>query len=176
MASTTQKLGWIGVGRMGGPMAERLLAAGHSLAIWNRTRAKADPFAKHGARVVERLAELSDVDVLFTMVSEGKDLEEVYFRPDGVVTNSKGRLPKTFVDCSSISVEELDAHPGPSQRAWRAIRGVSSIGKRSGNQGREAFGRSVRSRKSGERRYSTYQSVRTEGRFLRWGRRISSGL
>src|SRR4029077_17523526 len=106
MTSTTQKLGWIGVGRMGGPMAERLLAAGHSLAIWNRTKAKAAPFAKRGARVVERLAELSDVDVLFTMVSEGKDLEEVYFRPDGVVTNSKGRLPKTFVDCSSISVED----------------------------------------------------------------------
>ena len=54
---------------------------------------------------VERLAELSDVDVLFTMVSEGKDLEEVYFGPDGVVKNSKGKLPKTFVDCSSISVE-----------------------------------------------------------------------
>jgi 3-hydroxyisobutyrate dehydrogenase len=83
MTSTTQKLGWIGVGRMGGPMAERLLAAGHSLAIWNRTKAKADPFAKRGARVVERLAELSDVDVLFTMVSEGKDLEEVYFGRTG---------------------------------------------------------------------------------------------
>ena len=40
------------------------------------------------------------------MVSEGKDLEEVYFGPDGVVTNSKGKLPKTFVDCSSISVED----------------------------------------------------------------------
>ena len=106
MTSTTQKLGWIGVGRMGGPMAERLLAAGHSLAIWNRTKAKADPFAKRGARVVERLAELSDVDVLFTMVSEGKDLEEVYFGPDGVVKNSKGKLPTTFVDCSSISVED----------------------------------------------------------------------
>jgi 3-hydroxyisobutyrate dehydrogenase len=106
MTSTTQKLGWVGVGRMGGPMAERLLTAGHSLAIWNRTKAKADPLAKHGARVVERLAELSDVDVLFTMVSEGKDLEEVYFGPDGVVTNSMGRSSKTFVDCSSISVED----------------------------------------------------------------------
>jgi 3-hydroxyisobutyrate dehydrogenase len=106
MTNTTQKLGWIGVGRMGGPMAERLLAAGHSLAIWNRTKAKADPFAKHGARIVERLAELSDVDVLFTMVSEGKDLDEVYFGPNGVVANSKGKLPKIFVDCSSISVED----------------------------------------------------------------------
>jgi 3-hydroxyisobutyrate dehydrogenase len=106
MTNTTQKLGWIGVGRMGGPMAERLLAAGHCVAIWNRTKAKADPFAKRGARVVERLAELSDVDVVFTMVSEGRDLEEVYFGREGLVTNSKGKLPKIFVDCSSISVED----------------------------------------------------------------------
>ena len=106
MTNTTQKLGWIGVGRMGGPMAERLLAASHSVAIWNRTKAKADPFAKRGARVVERLAELSDVDVVFTMVSEGRDLEEVYFGREGLVTNSKGKLPKIFVDCSSISVED----------------------------------------------------------------------
>jgi 3-hydroxyisobutyrate dehydrogenase len=87
-------------------MAERLLAASHSVAIWNRTKAKADPFAKRGARVVERLAELSDVDVVFTMVSEGRDLEEVYFGREGLVTNSKGKLPKIFVDCSSISVED----------------------------------------------------------------------
>jgi 3-hydroxyisobutyrate dehydrogenase len=106
MTNTTLKLGWVGVGRMGGPMVERLLAAGNSVAVWNRTKAKADPLAKRGARVVERLVELSDVDVLFTMVSEGKDLEEVYFGPDGVVTNSKGRGPKIFVDCSSISVED----------------------------------------------------------------------
>jgi 3-hydroxyisobutyrate dehydrogenase len=106
MTNTTQKLGWIGVGRMGGPMAERLLAASHSVAIWNRTKAKADPFAKRGARVVEGLAELSDVDVVFTMVSEGRDLEEVYFGREGLVTNSKGKLPKIFVDCSSISVED----------------------------------------------------------------------
>jgi 3-hydroxyisobutyrate dehydrogenase len=106
MTKTTQKLGWIGVGRMGGPMAERLLAAGHSVAIWNRTKAKADPFGKRGAQVVERLAELSEVDVLFTMVSEGKDLEEAYFGQEGLVTNGKGKLPKIFVDCSSISVED----------------------------------------------------------------------
>ena len=41
-------LGWIGMGRMGYPMAERLLKAGHSVAIWNRTRAKAEPLAKKG--------------------------------------------------------------------------------------------------------------------------------
>jgi 3-hydroxyisobutyrate dehydrogenase len=106
MNDTPQSIGWIGVGRMGGPMVERLLAAGHSVSVWNRTKSKAGPFGKLGAKIVESIAALSAVDVLFTMVSEGNDLEEVYFGPDGVVTNSKGRLPKTFVDCSSISVED----------------------------------------------------------------------
>ena len=40
------------MGRMGYPMAERLLKAGHSVAIWNRTRAKAEPLAKNGGRIV----------------------------------------------------------------------------------------------------------------------------
>ena len=44
----TQKIGWIGMGRMGQPIAERLLKAGHDVSIWNRTRAKAEPLAKIG--------------------------------------------------------------------------------------------------------------------------------
>ncbi len=43
-------LGWIGMGRMGYPMAERLLKAGNTVSIWNRTRAKAEPLAKLGGR------------------------------------------------------------------------------------------------------------------------------
>ena len=72
-------LGWIGMGRMGYPMAERLLKAGHSVAIWNRTRAKAEPLAKKGGRIVDRPNELAGADIVFTMVSTGKDLEQVYF-------------------------------------------------------------------------------------------------
>ena len=48
----TQKIGWIGMGRMGQPMAERLLKAGHDVSVWNRTRAKAEPLAKIGGKVV----------------------------------------------------------------------------------------------------------------------------
>jgi len=54
MAEGKQKIGWIGIGRMGYPMAERLLDAGHDVAIWNRTRAKAEPLAKLGGRIVDR--------------------------------------------------------------------------------------------------------------------------
>ena len=105
MAANAHRLGWVGMGRMGYPMAERLLKAGHNLSIWNRTRAKAEPLAAKGARIVDRPADLADVDVLFTMVSTGKDLEQVYFGHHGVATAGEGTVPAIFVDCSSIGVD-----------------------------------------------------------------------
>jgi 3-hydroxyisobutyrate dehydrogenase len=98
------QIGWIGVGRMGYPMVERLLKAGYSVAVWNRTKSKADPLAEFGGDVRTSLAELGDVDVLFTIVSEGKDLEEVYFGEGGALSGKA--KPRICVDCSSISVDD----------------------------------------------------------------------
>ena len=106
MAQNKQRIGWIGMGRMGYPMAERLLKAGYDVSIWNRTRAKAEPLAKIGGKVVDNLFDLKEVDVLFSIVSTGKDLEQVYFGKNSV-TGHGGKIPKIFVDCSTISVEEL---------------------------------------------------------------------
>jgi 3-hydroxyisobutyrate dehydrogenase len=106
MAMNKHTIGWIGIGRMGFPMVERLLRAGYDVAVWNRTRAKGEPLAANGARLVGTPADLAGVDVLFTMVSTGKDVEEVCFGKDGVANRGKARVPKIFVDCSSISVEE----------------------------------------------------------------------
>ena len=91
MSNNKQKLGWIGVGRMGYEMAERLLNAGHDVSIWNRTKAKAEPLAKLGGRIVDNRADLAGVDVLFTIVSTGSDLEEVYFGDNGIVTRANRR-------------------------------------------------------------------------------------
>jgi 3-hydroxyisobutyrate dehydrogenase len=102
-------LGWIGMGRMGYPMAERLLKAGNSLAIWNRTRAKAEPLAKKGGRIVDKPNELSGEEIVFTMVSTGKDLEQVYFGENGLVAGASASRPKILVDCSSIGIEQSDA-------------------------------------------------------------------
>src|SRR5437762_9788315 len=105
MANLKQhKLGWIGIGRMGYAMAERLAKAGCDIAVWNRTRSKAEPLAKSGARVVDSLADLAGCDIVFTMVSTGKDVKEVLFGPSGVT--SKGKAPKIVVDSTSISLEE----------------------------------------------------------------------
>ena len=109
MADDKRKIGWIGTGRMGYPMAERLLNAGHAVAIWNRTRAKAEPLAGQCARVVDRPADLAGVDVLFSIVSTGKDLDQVLFGADGVVSGRNGKLPGIVVDCSTIGVEESAA-------------------------------------------------------------------
>ena len=107
--ANTRKLGWIGMGRMGYPMAERLLKAGYDVSIWNRTRAKAEPLAALGGKVVDRASDLGGVDVLFSIVSTGKDLEEVYFGDHGVTHGRNSALPKVFVDCSTIAVEESAA-------------------------------------------------------------------
>ena len=103
-----QKLGWIGMGRMGFPMAERLIKAGQDVSIWNRTRAKAEPLAKIGGKVVDRLADLKSVDVLFSIVATGADVQDVLYGKDGVASGS-GRMPPVVVDCSTIAVEESAA-------------------------------------------------------------------
>jgi 3-hydroxyisobutyrate dehydrogenase len=109
MAGNTQKIGWIGMGRMGFPMAERLLKAGHDVSIWNRTKSKAEPLAKSGGKIVDRLGDLASCDVVFSIVSTGKDLDEVYFGKDGVVHGRNGKLPAVFVDCSTIALDESAA-------------------------------------------------------------------
>ena len=84
---------------MGYAMAERLAKAGCDIAVWNRTKVKAAPLSKHGAKVVDRLEELSGKDIVFCMVSTYDDVKEVI----GKVL-AKGK-PGMVVECSSISLE-----------------------------------------------------------------------
>ena len=75
MAKNMLTVGWIGVGRMGAQLVTRLLAAGYDVAVYNRTKAKAEPLAKLGATIVDRPVDLADRDLVFSMVSASKDLE-----------------------------------------------------------------------------------------------------
>ncbi|MBO6757174.1 MAG: NAD(P)-dependent oxidoreductase [Roseibium sp.] len=99
-----KRIGWIGMGRMGYPMAERLVKAGYQVSIWNRTRSKAEPLAELGATLVDTPADLASVDYLFTMVSTGADVEQVYFGENGVLSGEG--TPGVFVECSSIGVDQ----------------------------------------------------------------------
>ena len=103
MADAPLKLGWIGIGRMGYAMAERLAKGGADLTVWNRTRAKAEPLAAAGAKVVDRLADLAACDVVFVMVSTWDDVREVVAGPNGLLSGSQA--PGMVVECSSISLE-----------------------------------------------------------------------
>ena len=96
---TRTSLGWIGTGRMGYEMAARLAKGGCDLAVWNRTREKAEPLGKYGAKVVNQLDELSTKEILFVMVSTYEDVKEVVAK-----ALAKGK-PKMVVECSSISLE-----------------------------------------------------------------------
>jgi len=98
------RLGWIGTGRMGFPMAQRLAKAGCDIAVWNRTRAKAEPLAAAGATVVDTPAALADRDIVFTMVSTSHDLEEVVGGAQGLLS-LHGKAPKVLVDCSTVSAD-----------------------------------------------------------------------
>jgi 3-hydroxyisobutyrate dehydrogenase len=115
------KIGWIGVGRMGYSMAERLAKAGADVSVWNRTRAKAEPLTKSGIRVVDRPADLASCDIVFTMISASKDLKQVTLGKDGVLTLS-GISPKILIDSSTVS-EEASAEV----RAAAAERGTAML-------------------------------------------------
>jgi 3-hydroxyisobutyrate dehydrogenase len=106
------EIGWVGLGRMGYPMAEAVIRAGHRVQVWNRTRSKATPLTADNATVAESLGQLRGVDVLFTMVSTGRDLEQIYFGSDGIASSQEQALPAIFVDCSSIGVSESSAIRG----------------------------------------------------------------
>ncbi len=100
---TDYTVGWIGVGRMGYPIANRLLEAGCDVSIYNRTRSKAEPLAETGAKIVDTPKDLADRDIVFTMVSTSDDLINVTFGENGVLTAEA--MPKLLVDCSSVSEE-----------------------------------------------------------------------
>ena len=105
-------LGWAGTGRMGYALATRLLEAGCDVAVYNRTRAKAEPLAELGATVVDSPAELADRDIVFTMVAGPEDFKAVVLGENGLLSRSDA-TPSVIVDSSTVSPEastEVRAH------------------------------------------------------------------
>jgi len=118
----TMNVGWIGTGRMGFALVERLLAAGHDVSVYNRTRSKAEPLAAQGARIVDRPVDLADRDVVFIMVSAPKDLEAVTIETDGLLT-AQGVAPRIIIDSSTVSTavsEKIRALAAESGSAFLA--------------------------------------------------------
>jgi 2-hydroxy-3-oxopropionate reductase len=105
-----EKVGFIGLGIMGGPMAKNLMEAGHELVLYNRTREKAEDLAKEGnADVAKSPREVAEgSDIIVTMLPDSPQVREILTGEDGVLEGLKGGA--LVVDMSTISpvvTEEL---------------------------------------------------------------------
>src|SRR6202048_4523297 len=101
-------LGWIGTGRMGYALVTRLLERGCDVAVYNRTRTKAEPLATLGARIVDRPADLSDRDIVITSVAGSDDFAEVMTGAHGLLANGN-RVPALVIDTSTVSMDVSQA-------------------------------------------------------------------
>jgi 3-hydroxyisobutyrate dehydrogenase-like beta-hydroxyacid dehydrogenase len=93
------KIGFLGTGQMGAPMAQRLIAAGHELTVWNRSEGRTKPLLREGAIAAGTPAEAElGADAVVTMLFDDAANEEVIFGADAL---SPGSL---HISCSTISV------------------------------------------------------------------------
>jgi 2-hydroxy-3-oxopropionate reductase len=96
------KVGLIGLGLMGSPIARNLLKAGFPLTVWNRTREKAEKLRSEGAQVANSPHEVAaESDILITIVSDPPALEQVLFGANGAVAGLK--RDSLLIDSSTVS-------------------------------------------------------------------------
>lgn len=96
-----EKIGFIGLGNMGQPMAGRLIEAGFPLTIWNRTKSKTEELVKKGAKAVNSPKEVAaESTVIVTMISEGPVLKEVCLGANGVLAGAKSG--SVLIDMSTV--------------------------------------------------------------------------
>jgi 3-hydroxyisobutyrate dehydrogenase len=100
MTTSSQRIGWIGTGVMGLPMAGHLVEAGHSVTVSTRTKAKAQPLMDRGAQWADTPAACAEgADVAISMVGYPEDVEAVHLGPTGTLAASK--RPSFIVDMST---------------------------------------------------------------------------
>jgi 3-hydroxyisobutyrate dehydrogenase len=98
------KIGIAGTGRMGGAIAERLLARTHAVTVWNRTPAKTEALAAAGATVATTPADLAArVDVVITMLTDAAAIDATYLGAHGLLATDVGG--KLFIDMSTVRPE-----------------------------------------------------------------------
>jgi 3-hydroxyisobutyrate dehydrogenase len=115
------KLGFIGIGSMGRPIARRLLESGYNLTAYNRDRAKAEALVGYGAIVAKSIAELaSNTDVILSCLANDDAVRTVYAGPEGVFAN---------VRPESVVIEMSTVNPETSRELYKlgATRAVSVL-------------------------------------------------
>lgn len=121
------KAGFVGLGAMGQGMARSLLAAGHEVTVWNRTRERTEPLAKAGAAVARTPAEAAKAGVVFTMVAEDRALDAVVSGPEGVLAG----LPQggIHVSASTIGLDTAERLARAHEEAGRVFVSAPVFGR-----------------------------------------------
>ncbi|MBK5272278.1 MAG: NAD(P)-binding domain-containing protein, partial [Bacteroidia bacterium] len=134
-----KKIGWIGTGIMGGPMAKHLVNAGYKLNVYNRTKEKAAELISMGCTWFETPEDVAaNSDVIVTIIGFPKDVEECYFGEQGIfqkikpgtilidMTTTKPSLAiKIFEEAAKVGCESVDAPVSGGQVG--AVNGTLSI-------------------------------------------------
>ncbi|MDD5724401.1 MAG: NAD(P)-dependent oxidoreductase [Syntrophales bacterium] len=113
-------IGFIGLGDMGAPMAERIVAAGFDLVVWNRTATKMQPLLRAGAKAAKSPAELgARADIICTCVDSLAAMETILFGPQGIVAGT----PRT-----TLVMDHSTLPPLAAQTLGQRLRDVAGIG------------------------------------------------
>lgn len=100
------KIGFLGLGNMGEPIAANLITAGHQLTVWNRTASKAEPLVKQGAKLAKNISDAAANEVVFTMVADDAALRQIL--EGGLLdTMPKGAVHVSLSTISVSMAEEL---------------------------------------------------------------------
>src|SRR2546430_4754751 len=119
-AQQAEKLGYLGLGMMGFPMARRLINAGHDVSVWNRSTGKAASLVEAGAKLKAHPREVADsAAVMFMCVTDAAAVEEVVFGGDGLAAVSGAG--KLVVDFSSI-------HPDAARDIAARLKAANGMG------------------------------------------------
>ena len=103
-----KKIGFIGIGLMGFPMAKNILKAGFNVKVFNRSKNKAEPLKKHGAEISNTIKEvLSDSEIIITMLTDDSAIDEVMNSPEFLSSLKTGA---TIIDMSSVKPTTATKH------------------------------------------------------------------
>jgi len=104
----SKKIGFIGIGLMGLPMAKNILKAGYNLKVFNRTKSKAEPLKEYGAKITNTIQDLvKECDIVITMLTEDESVDDVMNSSD-FLENLKSKA--TVIDMSSVKPSTAIKH------------------------------------------------------------------
>jgi 3-hydroxyisobutyrate dehydrogenase-like beta-hydroxyacid dehydrogenase len=105
------KLGFIGIGSMGRPIAQRLLKSGYKVMVYNRDHRKAEALVEDGATVAKKLSQLAfHADVILSCLANDEAVRSIYLGPEGIFAN---------VHHGSVIIEMSTVHPGLSRELYK---------------------------------------------------------